>query len=77
MKIPFIQNYFIQKKIENFKSQIYPYNSNKIKKILLLIDESHQDYKTKIIFKIKEMGINENNLTVIIYTQNLEKNVIG
>ncbi|MFY7811485.1 MAG: DUF6913 domain-containing protein [Flavobacterium sp.] len=74
MKIPFIQNYFIQKKIENLKSQNYPYHTNKIKNILLVIDESHQDYKTKIIFKIKEMGINENNLTVLIYTQNLEKN---
>jgi hypothetical protein len=73
MNIPNIQNFFVQKKIEKKSTQFKPSNTNKIKTIILVIDESQQDFKTKILFKIKEMGIDESKLSVLIYCKTLEK----
>lgn len=73
MNIPIIQNFFIKKKIDQINNQFKPTNTKKINTILLLIDESHQDFKTKILLKLKEMGIDESKLSILIYNQTLEK----
>jgi hypothetical protein len=73
MNIPFIQNFFIKKNIEKLNNQFKPTNTKKINSILLLIDESNQTYKTKILFKLKEMGINESKLSILIHNQTINK----
>ena len=76
MNIPIIQNFFIKKNFNAIKDKINSPNTNKIKKIILLVDESIQDYKSKILSQLKEIGIQDENITFLIFTKRKEKDKI-
>jgi hypothetical protein len=76
MNISIIQKFFLRKLLNSKNNYIKTSNTNKIVKIILLIDESHQDFKSKILTKIKEFGFKEENIFLLIYNQKLEKDKI-
>lgn len=76
MNIPIIQNFFIKKNSNASQGKINLPNTKKIKKIILLIDESHQNYKSKILIQMKEFGFKEEDITMLIYTKVTEKDKI-
>lgn len=68
MFLNFLKKFFLKRKLKNaLQALTHRFSAEKIKSVGLFIDETYFSDKEQLLRQLKEKGIEENNITLLLY----------